>query len=224
MSTNVPGTTRPPRDSEFASVVADVASCRTCAGMAYAHVLGAANGPLAARLLIIGEAPGRLGAARTGVPFLGDQSGQRLDVLLQASGLNRSEVFITNAVLCNPLAREGDQVRNRRPRASELASCSSFLERTMGAVPAPVVAALGGVALAALDRIEGHGLTHVSAEAGRPRAWAGRTLIPLVHPSPRTQGRRSWDQQLADWKQVGMIVANAPHVDPSIDQPHDPVT
>ncbi len=174
--------------------------------MAYSHVLGAACGPLDARLLIVGEAPGRLGAARTGVPFLGDRSGERLEALLGEARLDRSEVFITNAVLCNPLAGHGAEARNRPPRARELAACSPFLERTLALVTAPVVAALGGAALAALDRIEAHGVTHVSEEAGRARPWAGRTLVPLVHPSPRTQGRRSWAEQRADWARLGALL------------------
>jgi DNA polymerase len=208
----------------FSMLLDEVAGCRVCDQMAYSHVLGASIGPLRARLLIVGEAPGRLGAARTGVPFQGDRSGERLDALLQAASLDRSEVFITNAVLCNPLAGEGTEARNRRPRTSELLACRSFLERTLDAVEAPVVAALGGAALSALNRIEAHGVTRVSEEAGRPRRWAGRTLVPLVHPSPRTQGRRSWTQQLTDWKCLGRIVAKQRHVDPSIDRPHDPMT
>lgn len=174
--------------------------------MAYAHVLGASCGPLEARLLIVGEAPGRLGAARTGVPFHGDRSGDRFEALLEVAGLRRSEVFVTNAVLCNPLAGHGAEARNRSPRASELAACARFLERTLAAVPSPVVAALGGAALSALNRIEAHHVTRVSEQAGRPRPWAGRALVPLVHPSPRTQGRRSWAQQQADWSAVGTLV------------------
>ena len=174
--------------------------------MAYSHILGATNGPTDARLLVVGEAPGRLGAARTGVPFSGDRSGERLEELLGSAGLDRSEVFITNAVLCNPLSGTGDEVRNRRPRVSEIVACSSFLERTLAIVEAPVVAALGSVALSALDQIEAHGVSRVSEEAGRAREWAGRILVPLVHPSPRTQGRRSWVQQLDDWERLGQIV------------------
>ncbi len=194
-----------PRAS-FALLIDDVAACHACAEMAYAHVLGATNGPLETRLLIVGEAPGRLGAARTGVPFRGDRSGERLDTLLAAAALDRSEVFITNAVLCNPLTEAGDGARNRRPRASELARCSPYLERTLALVRAPVIAALGGAALDALARIEAHEIARVSEVAGEPRCWAGRTLVPLVHPSPRTQGRRSWAQQLEDWKRLGELV------------------
>ena len=207
MSTNQRESAVVPLPGGFNSLVTEVAGCRTCSEMAYSHVLGPVNGPLRARLLIVGEAPGRLGAARTGVPFQGDRSGERLNALLEAAALDRSEVFITNAVLCNPLAGEGDAARNRRPRVSELIACASFLERTLALVDAPVVAALGGIALEALGRLEPHGARQVSVEAGQARGWAGRIMVPLVHPSPRTQGRRSWAQQIADWEQLGRIVS-----------------
>lgn len=210
MSTNRGPTTAEDRAASFAALAAEVARCRGCDGMAYSHVLGPSNGPIEARLIVVGEAPGRLGAARTGVPFQGDRSGERLDALFEAAALNRSEVFITNAVLCNPLDDTAGGPRNRRPRASEVARCGTFLDRTLATVDAPVVVALGGVALSALDRIEAHGLTHVSAVAGQPRPWAGRILVPLVHPSPRTQGRRGWAQQLEDWEQLGRLVAETP--------------
>jgi uracil-DNA glycosylase family 4 len=171
--------------------------------MSYSHVLGEANGPLDATLLVVGEAPGRDGAARTGVPFHGDRSGDRFEALLAAAELRREELFVTNAVLCNPLDERG---ANRRPLASEVAACVDHLGGTLELVLAPVVAALGAVALDSLARVAPHGVGSLVAEAGRARSWAGRTLVPLVHPSPRTQGARTWKQQLEDWRAVGELV------------------
>ena len=183
--------------------------CRACERMAYSHVLGEANGPLDAPLLVVGEAPGRDGAARTGVPFHGDRSGDRFESLLATAGLDRSRVFVTNAVLCNPLDAGGS---NRRPLASELARCLDHLAATLELVRSPVVVALGGVALEALGRIEAHGAASVVAEAGCARAWRGRTLVPLVHPSPRTLGARAWERQVEDWRAVGRLVREAERV------------
>jgi uracil-DNA glycosylase family 4 len=179
--------------------------------MEYSHVLGAANGALEAGVLIVGEAPGRLGAARTRVPFSGDRSGKRLELLLGEAGLMRADVFITNAVLCNPLTTlESGEQRNRRPRVSELRECQLHLEQTLEFVEAPIVVALGGVALDALGRVEAHGVDRVVQEAGVARPWAGRTLMPLVHPSPRTQWQRSWEEQCEDWRGVGSLVRAGP--------------
>ena len=195
------------RSASFEALVGRVARCRRCEEMAYSHVLGAANGALEARVLIVGEAPGRLGAARTGVPFSGDRSGDRLELLLAAAELRRDEVFITNAVLCNPLTTpERGERRNRRPRVGELRACQPYLEETLAFVAAPIVVALGGAALEALGRIEPHGLDRIVREAGIARPWAGRTLVPLVRPSPRTQGQRSWEEQREDWRGLGRLV------------------
>ena len=194
----------------FSSLVEEVSECYSCEEMAYVHVLGSVCGPLDAHLLIVGEAPGRLGSAKTGIPFRGDRSSYRLDALLELSGIDRSEVFVTDAVLCNPLRCFGDHVRNRTPRARELAACDSFFRRTLDLVQAPIVVALGAIALRALNQIERHDIDRVSIEAGRPRPWAGRTLIPLVHPSPRTQGLRSWAEQRLDWASVGELVRQQP--------------
>ena len=200
----------PSRRTSFQLLSSRVASCQVCQEMSYSHVLGSRNGPLDAPLMIVGEAPGRFGAARTGVPFSGDRSGERFDRLLAATGMTRDQVFITNSLLCNPLAASGAGPRNRRPRVAELRSCHAFLAETLALVRAEVVAALGGVALKALALVEPHAIGGVLAAAGRPRPWAGRTLMPLVHPSPRTAAQRPWNRQLEDWRTLGELVRSSP--------------
>src|SRR5919202_821569 len=92
----------------FKELVARVQACRRCPSMeGRRRVLGPGNGSPRARILLVGEAPGRLGAERTGVPFTGDASGRRLDALLAAAGWRRADVFVTNAVLCNPRDTRG---------------------------------------------------------------------------------------------------------------------
>src|SRR3990172_11136166 len=122
-----------------------VQSCFSCRGMDYVHLLGEANGPAPAKVMFIGEAPGRLGAARAGVPFTRDQSGLRFQRLLEAAGLRREEVFVTNALLCNPL-RNG---RNRPPRRREIANCAGWLRAQLDVVRPAAVVTLGAAALEA---------------------------------------------------------------------------
>ena len=182
------------RSTSFEVLSGRVSRCRRCEAMAYSHVLSAANGALEAGVLIVGEAPGRLGAARTGVPFSGDRSGDRLELLLGEAELTREDVFITNAVLCNPLSTPANgERRNRRPRASELRACQPYLEETLEFVAAPIVVALGGAALDALGRIEAHGVERIVQEAGvarprprpRPTPLNPRLLRPRPRPRPR---------------------------------------
>jgi uracil-DNA glycosylase family 4 len=185
------------------ALVREVSACFACGPMAHCHTLGRSNGPPDARVLFVGEAPGRLGAGRSGVPFEGDQSGRRFETLLAAAGLERRCVFVTNAVLCNPLDASG---RNRRPLISEVARCLPFLRQQIEAVDADFVVALGGVALAALARLAPHGLS-LRRDCGRPLRWHGRTLVPLYHPGRRALVHRPEGLQLDDWRRLGEIVS-----------------
>jgi DNA polymerase len=170
--------------------------------MHHCHVLGPANGPLDAEALFVAEAPGRLGAARTGVPMTSDVTGRRFEAFLADAGLARGRVFVTNAVLCNPLTPDG---RNRRPSTREVAACRGFLEGQLALVRAPVVVALGEVALDALRRIERHDAV-LAGDVGRPLAWAGRTLVPVYHPSAQSTLTRPHERQRADWRALGGLV------------------
>src|SRR5438034_2762273 len=118
-----------PREKEvqFKSIAAEAACCARCAAMCErSAVLSELNGPVDARIMFIGEAPGRKGADRTRVPFCGDQSGENFERFLASIGLPRCEIFITSAALCNPRKASG---ANRRPTAGELRNCSDFLSR-----------------------------------------------------------------------------------------------
>lgn len=180
-------------------------ACRRCPSVSGCAVLGAANGPAPAPILFVGEAPGRLGAGRTGIPFSGDESGHRFEHLLAAAGLLRSSVFITNAILCLPLDAAG---RNRAPLRSELANCATHLADTIAHVDPQIVVTLGATALGALTRIAPHNLKLATAVA-QPVPWHERTLIPLYHPGRRAEIHRAWPTQLADWQALGLITQKA---------------
>ena len=195
----------------FRRLVSDVRSCFACAEMNHVHVLAGSNGPLDARVMFIGEAPGRLGAARTGVPFTSDQSGLRFQRLLAAAGLRREDVFLTNALLCNPL-RDGT---NRPPRRRELAACARWLDAQLRLVDPPLVVTLGMAALEALRTIEHHTFA-LSRDAGRALRWRGRTLVPLYHPSPRTAGRRPLWRQLEDFGSLRELMGDLPFDRPTL--------
>lgn len=142
-----------------------------------------------ARLMIVGEAPGYLGADRTGVPFTGDRSGRRVQALLIRLGLSEESdpavaaprlrgVFISNVVRCNPPG-------NRNPTPAEVANCTPFLRRELEAIRPAVVATLGSFAATWAFQV----LLHAEMPAGirelHGQAWpAGDvTLLTLVHPA-----------------------------------------
>lgn len=162
-------------------------------------VLSERNGDVAAHVLVVGEAPGRRGGDRTRVPFSGDQSGRNFARYLDSIKLRRTEIFITNAVLCNPRKSSG---ANRRPASAEIANCSEFLRQQIKLIDPRVVVTLGAVALAALRTVAYHDFT-LRECAGRVLAWDERLLVPLYHPSPQVlASHRREDAQLRDYRAV----------------------
>jgi len=185
---------------QFQALVSEAAACVRCSAMCgRTAVLSDLNGPIDARVMFIGEAPGRKGADRTRIPFSGDQSGRNFERFLTSINLQRSEIFITSAALCNPRKATG---ANRRPTASELRNCSDFLRRTIALVDPAVIVTLGMVALEALKLLQYHEL-NLRKDAGKIRLWNGRLLVPLYHPSPQVLiTSRDERAQLRDYKVV----------------------
>lgn len=188
------------KESLFSNLVREAAVCRLCPEMCErAAVMSEMNGPLDARVMFIGEAPGRKGADRTGIPFSGDQSGNNFERFLASIKLPRSEIFVTSAAICNPRTASG---ANRRPRASEIRNCSAFLQRTIDLVEPNVIVTLGTVALEALKLLHYHEFT-LKHDGGRIRGWNGRLLVPLYHPSPQVLiTSRDENMQLRDYQVV----------------------
>ena len=192
------------RKSRFAELVAEAAACVRCQAMCErTAVLSERNGDLAARILFVGEAPGRKGADRTRIPFSGDQSGKNFDRFLMAAGLTRDQIFITSAALCNP---RNDSGANRRPTLAELRNCSAYLRRLIQILDPAVIVTLGSVALEALNLIHYHHLTLKEA-AAKIYEWDGRLLVPIYHPSPQVlASHRREAEQLRDYQTITKAV------------------
>src|SRR5688500_594162 len=125
------------RRAAFAALVAEAAACRRCPAMCgRSAVLSERNGRTGARVMFVGEAPGRQGGDRTRVPFSGDQSGRNFERYLASIGVTRDEIFITNSALCNPRTETG---ANRKPTRREVFNCSDFLRRQIEVVAPRVV-------------------------------------------------------------------------------------
>jgi uracil-DNA glycosylase len=104
-------------------------------------------GPADANLMIIGEAPGEE-EDRRGEPFVG-ASGQLLDRMLAAIGLQRTSVYITNTIYWRPPG-------NRTPTPAEIQACLPFLQRQIALVQPRVLLLMGAAAAKAmLNRTEG---------------------------------------------------------------------
>jgi uracil-DNA glycosylase family 4 len=188
----------------YDELVDEAASCTRCPAMCgRSAVLSKFNGSPDAHIMFIGEAPGRKGADRTRVPFSGDQSGANLDRFLQSINLQREQIFITSAALCNPRTESG---ANRKPTQKELSNCSHFLRRTIELIDPTVIVTLGSVALEALKRIQYHEL-NLKDSAAQIHSWQERTLVPIYHPSPQVlASHRREAQQLLDYQVVAQAI------------------
>ncbi len=165
-----------------------------CPLAATATQLCFADGHPQAPLFLVGEAPGAA-EDRLGKPFVGP-SGQLLDRMLAAIGLDRSRVWITNTVFWRPPG-------NRPPTAAEIAMCLPFLERQIALVRPKVLLFLGGLAARVLLGMD-EGVTRLR---GREFVYRGDDLphaLPAFvtyHPAyllrQPAQKRFAWRDLLA---------------------------
>lgn len=181
----------------FDSLIAEVQRCRKCTRMDKSErVLGYGCGSLTPNVMFIGEAPGRLGADSSLMPFHGDKSGHNFEGLLEQVGLSRYDAFITNAVLCNPKDESGN---NSPPTKTEIQNCAAFLQRQVEIIQPKVVATLGSVALKSCALASRHEL-RLADHVRTANKWNGRLLIPMYHPGQRAMLHRSFANQLADYQ------------------------
>ncbi len=191
------------KERRFSDLIEAVQHCTLCSRLCgRTKVLSQRNGNADSTVLFIAEAPGRLGAERTGIPLYGDQSGDNFERLLGTVGWKRDDVFITNAILCNP---QEDSGNNGTPTTEEIANCSFYLEMTIRLVNPAVVVTLGATALKAIGQICPHNLTLRDAVA-KPTYWAGRNLFPLYHPGPRALVHRGFAKQTSDFLRLVKLV------------------
>jgi len=189
--------------TRFSDLTGAVHHCSLCSRLAgRAKVLSGANGNIDSKVLFVAEAPGRLGADRTGVPLHGDRTGENFEALLGNIGWKREEVFITNAVLCNPREEDGN---NATPSKEEIENCSAYLEMTIELVQPNVVVSLGASALKALSAIHPHSL-NLTDHVAKLWPWAGRHVVPLYHPGPRALVHRSLARQRSDFMQLAKLI------------------
>ena len=146
------------------------------------------EGDGAAEVMLVGEAPGA-SEDREGRPFVG-RAGGLLDVALEAAGLERAAVFITNVLKARPPG-------NRDPRRAEVAHSLPWLEAQLALVQPRLVVTLGRHALTHFAPREKISLVH-----GRLLTGRGRAIYPLHHPAAALRTRDIRDTLLADARRL----------------------
>ena len=155
----------------------DAATCRRCPLWRNATQTVFGEGPASAKMMLVGEQPGDR-EDQAGRPFIGP-AGQILDQALEAAGVDRAKVYITNAVKHFKNEPRGKRRLHKKPDASEIEACRWWLDQEIALVRPRLTIALGATAAAALMRRP--------VTIGRVRGQAieselGRLWI-TVHPS-----------------------------------------
>lgn len=161
------------------------------------------EGPRGAKLMLIGEAPGQQ-EALMGRPFVG-KAGKNLDAYIEATGLRREEMYISNTVKFRPtkISPAGRTV-NRTPTQEEIAMFLPFLKREIELVAPAVIVTLGNVPLKALA---GDKAT-IGEMHGRPIQAGGRTVFPMYHPASLIYNPSLKPVYAADMAELAKIVDN----------------
>lgn len=191
------------KKTRFKDLATSVKHCRLCERMAHrTKVLSFDNGNINSKILFIAEAPGRLGADKTGIPLYGDRTGDNFDKLLGNIGWKRDDIFITNAIICNPQKENGS---NGTPTATEIKNCSFYLEMVINLVNPTLIVTLGRTALTSLNYIHQHNI-ELRNNVATIQKWQNHYLYPLYHPGPRALIHRSFAKQTSDFIKLSKII------------------
>jgi DNA polymerase len=140
------------------------------------------RGPKTVSMMLVGEQPGDREDLE-GEPFVGP-AGKVLWQCLDAAGIGRDEVYVTNAVKHFKHELRGKRRIHQRPTTAEINACHPWLDAELDAVASSVVVALGATAVRALL---GKSLG-IAANRGRPLALGARVVLVTYHPSAVLRG------------------------------------
>jgi uracil-DNA glycosylase len=140
------------------------------------------DGPPSAWLMMVGEQPGDREDVE-GAPFVGP-AGRVLDKALERAGIDRPEVYVTNAVKHFRFERQGKRRIHKTPGVTHIRACRHWLDGELAAVRPVALTTLGAVAGKALM---GSGFA-ITKERGKVLEWEGHRLVPTVHPSSILRG------------------------------------
>jgi DNA polymerase len=207
-----PPTQSPPLDPQakaaaFAALRERALACVKCPHLASSRknvVFGV--GSIDAQLMFIGEAPGA-DEDEQGEPFVG-KAGQLLTKIIQATGLQRADVYIGNILKCRP-DTPGQSSGNRKPTTDEMATCIPYLHEQIDLIRPKVIVALGATAVEGLLG-KTIGITKLR---GTWKTYRGIPLMPTYHPAyllrnqAMSEKRKVWEDMLQVMEKLGMPIS-----------------
>ena len=154
------------------------AGCRACDLWERGTQTVFGEGAAGSRLMLVGEQPGD-SEDREGHPFVGP-AGRVLDEALELAGIDRSTVYVTNAVKHFKWEARGKRRIHKRPNAEEIGACRPWLEAEIAVVQPEIVVCLGATAAQALLGRD----FKVTRQRGQfVESLLGPVLTATVHPS-----------------------------------------
>jgi DNA polymerase len=191
----------------FAALRERVMDCVKCAHLASSRknvVFGVGN--MEAQLMFVGEAPGADEDAQ-GEPFVG-RAGELLTKIIQAMGLQRSDVYIANILKCRP-DTPGQSAGNRKPTSDEMTTCIPYLHEQIDLIGPRVIVGLGATAI---EGLLGKTLGIMKLR-GQWKTYRGTPLMPTFHPAyllrnqAMTEKRKVWEDMLAVMEKLEMPIS-----------------
>ena len=191
-----------PPAADHAALARAAQGCTACPIHAAATQTVFGEGPVTARVVLVGEQPGDR-EDQQGHPFVGP-AGQLLDEVLASAGIARSDLYVTNAVKHFKWEPRGKRRIHSKPNAMEVHACNGWLEAELALVKPEVIVCLGATAAQAfLGRAFKVTQRRGQLLAGAP--WA-KTIVATHHPSAllrmedagaRERARRELGEDLA---------------------------
>jgi uracil-DNA glycosylase len=203
----LPLNTKRERSASLDSLRQEAAHCKNCELWRNATQTVFGAGSRKARVMLVGEQPGDM-EDRKGLPFVGP-AGRVLDEALAQAGIDRSEVYVTNAVKHFKWTRaeRGKRRIHKKPRQSEIQACRPWLDAELAAIRPNVLVCLGATAAQAILGAN----FRVTQNRGRwiDSGLASRVLA-TVHPSSilRAQDDDSRNTQMQAFIEDLRVVAD----------------
>ncbi len=186
---------RAARQAQWAQLAEQAKACHACPLWQGATQTVFGEGPVAARLMLVGEQPGDREDLQ-GHPFVGP-AGRLLDEALEQLGWPRDQLYLTNAVKHFKYELRGKRRMHKSPAQREVQACAPWLEQEIATVDPGAIVALGATAARA---VLGHAVP-VLANRGQWLAREdGRRVLITLHPSALLRDRGpDRDAAIAAW-------------------------
>jgi len=135
---------RPPDTASLGALREAARHCTACHLYKRATQTVFGEGPKGAKMMLVGEQPGDYEDV-AGKPFVGP-AGKIMDRALEEAGIDRSQVYVTNAVKHFKWEPRGKRRIHKKPNSREIAACRPWLEAELRIVKPKLVVAMGATA------------------------------------------------------------------------------